>query len=144
MANYDLVNNIDTLPSIVAQTITADKNGTGVDLSGYLSATAIISIGAEGANLSANISISFKLQDSDDDAAWTDVKPDAALGIDTDDDGIFYVADKADKAPATIAIGYTCIKRYLRVVIDVKGAQGTGTPVAALIVKGHPKHRGSF
>ena len=143
MANYDLVNNIDTQASIVAQTITADTNGSGVDLAGYLSSTAIISLGAEGPNLSANISITFKLQDSDDDATWTGVAVDDALGIAVDADGIFYVADKAAAAPEVIAIGYTNTKRYLRVVVEVKGAQGTGTPISALIVRGHPKHRGS-
>ena len=144
MANYDLVNNIDTEASIVSRLITADTNGTSIDLSGYLSATVLVNIGAEGPNLSANISISFKLQDSDDETEWTDVEPDAALGLKTDDDGIFYVADKAALAPAVLAIGYTMNKQYLRVVIDVKGAQGAGTPIGALVVKGHPKHRGSF
>ena len=61
MANYDLVNNIDTQASIVTQTITADTNGSGVDLAGCLSSMAIISLGVEGPNLSANISITFKL-----------------------------------------------------------------------------------
>ena len=144
MANYDLVNNIDTEASIASRLITADTNGTSIDLSGYLSATVLVNIGAEGPNLSANISISFKLQDSDDETEWTDVEPDAALGLKTDDDGIFYVADKAALAPAVLAIGYTMNKQYLRVVIDVKGAQGAGTPIGALVVKGHPKHRGSF
>ena len=144
MANYDLVNNIDTEASIASRLITADTNGTSIDLSGYLSATVLVNIGAEGPNLSANISISFKLQDSDDETEWADVEPDAALGLKTDDDGIFYVADKAALAPAVLAIGYTMNKQYLRVVIDVKGAQGAGTPIGALVVKGHPKHRGSF
>ena len=141
MSNFDLVHNIDSEASITSQLITADTNGTGIDLSGYLSATAIVIIGAEGPNLSANISISLKLQDSDDDAAWTDVEADATLALDTDDDGVFYTAAKAADAPAVVSIGYRMRKRYLRVVIDVKGAQGTGTPIAALIVKGHPTVR---
>ena len=141
MSSYDLVHNIELEPSIASQVITADTNGTGVDLSGFLSATAVINVGAEGANLSANISISFKLQHSDDDAAWTDVETDFSLRLKTDDDGVFYTADAADKAPAVFGIGYTMEKRYLRVVVDVKGAQGTGTPIGVVIVKGHPKRR---
>ena len=141
MANFDLVHNVDIDPCIPSRLITADTNGTGVDLSGYLSATAVINLGAEGPVLSANISISFKLQHSDDDAAWTDVDESGTLKLKTDDDGVFYVADEAAKAPAVFTIGYTMSKRYLRVVVDTKGAQGAGTPIGVVIVKGHPKRR---
>ena len=141
MSNSDLVHNVDVDVCIPSRLITADTNGTAVDLYGYLSATAIINLGAEGPVLSANISLSFKLQDSDDGNDWEDVAADATLGLETDDDGVFYVADEAAKAPAGFTIGYKMLKRYLRVVVDTKGAQGAGTPIGVVIAKGHPMRR---
>ena len=48
----DLSNNISPAVSLAVAVRTAAANGTGVDLQGYESATALVDVGAEGDTLS--------------------------------------------------------------------------------------------
>ena len=62
----DLSNNIVPVNSIINATKTAAANGTGVDLQGYEAASVVVSVGAEGDTLAANLNFQISLEHSDD------------------------------------------------------------------------------
>ena len=69
----DLSNNISPAVSLAVAVRTAAANGTGVDLQGYESATALVDVGAEGDTLSSSVFFEVSLEHSDDDSTYTDV-----------------------------------------------------------------------
>jgi hypothetical protein len=108
-------------PSLHPQTITADVNGTGVDVGrDYDSAMFVAQAGAiSGAGLVIPVA-----QESDDDSVYTDV----AAG---DLDGAFVnlVTNTIQK------VGYKGAKRFLRIKADY--LSGTNVLMAGFIEAGH-------
>lgn len=117
----DLKNNIKEATSLAPAARTATANGTGVDLRGFDSAVCIFQVGVitDGTHTP-------KLQDSPDDATYTDV---AAADL----EGSF--ANLASNVNQRV--GYIGSQRYVRAVSTVAGAT-TGGVYGALIVRGHP------
>jgi hypothetical protein len=105
-------------------------NGTGVDLANYDAAVVLIDAGAI---VGAAASLTFEVQHSDDNAAFTAV-PDAEL------DGVepVIVAANDDQIHK---IGYKGIKRYVRVSITAKAGTTPTMPVSASVVRGKPRVR---
>jgi len=137
----DLANNIVVAQSIAPVTGTADANGTGVDLQGFESATAVVDSGVEGVTLSASVKIDFKLEDSADNSTWAAVTSANAVTDGTvDSNGVFLTLDANAETPQASSIGYVGGNRYLRVVADFTGTHSTGTPYSASIIKGSPHH----
>jgi hypothetical protein len=125
--NRDLYNNVDAVQSLAPAGRTATANGTGVDLSGYLSAMAEITLGTwtDGTH-------TFEVQESDDNSTYTAV-------ADADLQGTEPVMDAADEDLTIHRIGYLGTKRYLRVIATVASAT-TGAVYGANILRGHPRH----
>ncbi len=123
----DLKSNIDVAQSLAPAARTASANGSGVDLRGYGSATALIDIG-----LFTDGSFSFKLQESDDNSTFTDVGSDDQLGS-------FSVVDDTGDDNTVQRVGYVGIKRYIRVVVTqgASPAPSTGVVVGAAILRDH-------
>ena len=137
----DLANNISIIQSIAPVVGTSDTNGTGVDLQFFESATAVVDTGVEGDTLSTSVKIDFKLEDSDDNSTFTAVT--SSLHVtdgSVDSNGIFLTLDANAETPQVTSIGYVGGKRYLRVVADFTGTHSNGTPIAATIIKGRPRH----
>jgi hypothetical protein len=137
---YDLSNKTSAVVSLTAANRTADANGTGVDLTGFESALVVAVVGAEGDTLSESVKIDFKLEHSDNNSDW-----DAVGQIDVVDGtiatgGIFATMDANAEAPAVHQLSYVGGKRYVRVVDDRTGTHTNGTPTAAVVVKGNPRH----
>jgi hypothetical protein len=137
---YDLSNKTSAVVSLTAANRTADANGTGVDLTGFESALVVAVVGAEGDTLSESVKIDFKLEHSDNNSDW-----DAVAQIDVVDGtiatgGIFATMDANAEAPAVHQLSYVGGKRYVRVVDDRTGTHTNGTPTAAVVVKGNPRH----
>lgn len=116
----DIKNNVDIVKSIDPATYNSDQTGTGVDLRGFGSSMAAIQSGAltDGTHTP-------KLQESDDDSAYTDVAS-ADLG------GSFANIS----ADAIQRVGYKGAKRYVRVFVTSSGT--TGAIYSASIVRGLP------
>lgn len=137
----DLANSISLVQSLAPAVRTSDTNGTGVDLQGFESATVIVDTGAEGVTLSGSVKIDFKLEESSDDSTYTAVTSATAVTDGAvDSNGIFLTLDDNAETPQIATIGYVGGARYIRVVADFTGSHSTGTPVAASIIKGSPRH----
>jgi len=137
----DLANNLIAVQSLAPAVRTADANGTGADLQGFEGAFILFDIGAEGDTLSGSVKIDVKLEESDDNSSFSAVTSSSAVTDGSvDSNGIWATFDANAEAPAVVSIGYVGGKRYIRVVADFTGTHSTGTPVSALIVKGHPRH----
>jgi hypothetical protein len=135
----DLANRIAVITSLLPLNRTATANGTGVDLQGFESAVAQIHIGASSDTLSGSVYISAKLQESDDNSTFTDVaSSDVTEG--SISSGVFYTANSAGTASTVQHIGYIGSKRYIRVSDTRTGTHTNGTPTAAVIIKGNPRH----
>jgi hypothetical protein len=137
----DLANNISAVQSLAPAVRTADANGTGVDLQGFESATIVVDTGIEGDTLSSSVKIDFKLEDSSDNSTFAAVTSATAVTDGTvDSSGIFLTLDANAETPQITTIGYVGGARYVRVVADFTGTHSNGTPVAAAVIKGAPRH----
>jgi len=131
----DLANNISIVQSIAPVVGTSDTNGTGVDLQFFESAVAVVDTGVEGDTLSSSVKIDFKLEDSTDNSTFTAVTSSTAVTDGSvDSNGIFLTLDANAETPQVTSIGYVGGKRYL------SGTHSNGTPIAATIIKGSPRH----
>jgi len=137
---YDLSNKTAAVVSLTAANRTADADGSTVDLQGWESALVIAVVGAEGDTLSESVKIDFKLQHSDNDSDWTAVAQADVVDGTIASGGIFATIDAGAEAPAVHQLSYVGGKRYIRVVDDRTGTHTNGTPTAAVVVKGNPRH----
>ena len=140
----DLSNNINPAVSIINAVKTAAGNGTGVDLQGYESATILVDVGAEGDTLSSSVYFEISLEHSDDDSTYTDcAQADIIDGISSG--GIWLKLDgtangNPDSAGGIFRVGYVGGKRYVRVVLAKTGTHSNGTPIGAMVVRGHARN----
>ena len=142
----DLSNNIVPVNSIINATKTAAANGTGVDLQGYEAASVVVSVGAEGDTLAANLNFQISLEHSDDNSTFTDCAQADIIDGTIAADGVFLILDgtgtagSSDGNPDTVGgtwwIGYVGGKRYIRAVIAKTGTHSNGTPISVLVLKG--------
>ena len=143
----DLSNNINPAVSIINAVKTAAANGTGVDLQGYERATVLVDVGAEGDTLSSSVHFEISLEESDDDSTYTDVAQASIVDGTIASDGIFLKLDGTtggdpDTAGGIFRVGYVGNKRYIRVVIAKTGTHSNGTPIGAMVIRGHARHTG--
>ena len=141
----DLSNNIVPVVSLAAATRTAAANGTGVDLQGYESATVLVDVGAEGDTLSGSVYFEVSLEESDDDSTYTDVAQASIVDGTIAAGGIFLKLDgttggNPDSAGGIFRVGYVGNSRDIRVVLAKTGTHSNGTPLGAMVVKGHARH----
>lgn len=134
------VSGISVLALIAAATLSADNTPPAIDVRDARTATILLNIGVGGITFTGANKIEFKLTHSDDDAAYTDVTADDLI-LDgfapaTITNGIVRALTAAHADPTIQKIGYVGGKRYLKLLADFSGTHGTGTPIAALVVKG--------
>lgn len=144
---YDLSNSISPAVSLAAAVRTAAANGTGVDLQGYESATVLVDVGAEGDTLSSSVYFEVSLEESDDNSTFTDVAQAGIVDGTIAAGGIFLKLDGTaggdpDTAGGIFRVGYVGGKRYIRVVLAKTGSHSNGTPIGAMVIKGHARHTG--
>lgn len=118
----DLKNNLEAFNSLVPAARIATANGTGYDSAKVNGVIAVVSVGTvtDGTH-------TFKLQESDDNSAFTDVAVGDLIGS--------FVAATSNSVQR---VGYTGIKRYVRVVQTVSGAT-TGAFTSAQLIGGFPR-----
>lgn len=118
--------------------LAADNTPAALDLQGYNAAEILLGIGIGGITFDATNKIEFKLTHSDDDVTYTAVTVDDMLGLSSvGSGGIIKSLVAAHAAAAQYRFGYKGGKRYLKLLADFSGTHGTGTPVSAVLLKGH-------
>ena len=116
----------------------ADNTPAAIDLQGYDAAEIVLSIGAGGITFSGTNKIEFKLTHSDDDSTYTDVVVGDMLGLSSvASGGIIKSLIAAHATAAAYRYGYKGGKRYLKLLADFSGTHGTGTAIAANVLRMH-------
>jgi hypothetical protein len=127
---------------IEAATLAADNTPSAVDLQGYDAAEIVLAIGAGGITFSGTNKIELKLTHSDDDTTYSAVTVDDMLGLSSvGSGGIIKSLVAAHASAGVYRCGYRGGKRYLKLLADFSGTHGTGTPMAAILLKGRGFNR---
>jgi len=132
MSRLDLKNNIGVVRSLAAANQSDPSvpvNGAGVDLAGFDGALVVIEAGAIGG--SGSPSLTFEVQESDDNSSFTAVSSD-------DLDGTEPVITAANDDQIHL-IGYKGTKRYIRVSITAKTGTSPSLPCAATVLRGRAR-----
>jgi hypothetical protein len=135
----DIHSSMSVATLIGAATLAADNTPAAVDLLGFEGAEILLGIGAGGITFSGTNKVEFKLTHSDDDSTYSDVTTADMLGVTVSGSGIIKSLVAAHAAAASYRFGYIGGKRYLKLLADFSGTHGTGTPIAAIVVKGAPQ-----
>lgn len=135
----DIHSDLTLVKLLGAAVYSADANSGWVDLQGYDSAEIALSIGVGGITFSGTNKIEFVLEDADatdqsDAAVVTDA---GLLGVSGTSSGIIKALTSAHASAAVYRYGYRGGKRYVRLTSDFGGTHGTGTPLAATLIKGN-------
>lgn len=137
----DLVNSLAAAVAIPAATYTADNTPAAIDLLGFEGAVVAIHVGVGGITFDASNKVEFKLTHSDDNTTYTAVADADVQNVDSVGTGGIVKSLIAAHAAADITkIGYVGGKRYLKLLADFSGTHGTGTPIAAEVIKGHSRY----
>ncbi|SEI68417.1 hypothetical protein SAMN05518849_101548 [Sphingobium sp. AP50] len=116
-------------------TLSADNTPAAIDLLGYDAAEILLAIGVGGITFSGTNKIEFVLTHSDDDVTYSAVETKDMLGVTVAAGGIIKSLIAAHAAAAAYRFGYKGGKRYLKLLADFSGTHGTGTPIAAIVLK---------
>lgn len=135
----DIYNNLAVVEAIAPAVYAADNTPSAIDLAGFNAALLALHIGVGGITFSGTNKIEFVLTHSDDNSTYANVTADDLLGVDSVTNGIVKSLTAAHAAADVTAIGYKGGKRYLKLLVDFSGTHGTGTPISAVVVKGHPE-----
>jgi hypothetical protein len=135
----DISNRTVAVATQVPAVVTADADGTTVDLQGFNSAMVVVNTGVEGDTLSASVKFDFILEHSDNGSSWSAVtsSTDVTEGS-VDSSGIFLTLDDNAETPQISQIGYIGGKQYIRCKIDTTGTHSNGTPMGVTVIKGNP------
>ena len=147
-ADYDLVSDI-TLPlGLILATRDADASTTAADTQKWKSLTFGWYVGIGGITFTGTNRLDIVIEESDNNSDWTQVAEDDlilpyGLTYGTAGSGIVksYTAAKAAADTAYNLVGYRGKKRYARLTFEFGGTHSSGTPMAALVLQGHPMHR---
>lgn len=134
----DMHSGLTVVSAIGAAVLSADNTPAAVDLQGYNAAEIILAIGIGGITFSGTNKIEFVLTHSDDDSSYSAVAANDVLGATVASGGIIKSLVAAHAAASVARVGYVGGKRYLKLLADFSGTHGAGTPIAALVLKGHP------
>lgn len=126
--------------------LSADNTPAAIDVRGYGAALLLLHIGVGGISFTGTNKIEFVLTHSDDDSTYTNVTDDDVI---TDSNapasisnGIIRALTAAHAAATLQKLSYVGGKRYLKLLADFGGTHGTGTPIAATVVRGLPHIQG--
>lgn len=133
----DIHSDITVVSAIGAAVLSADNTPAAIDLQGYNAAEIVLAIGVGGITFTATNKIEFKVTHSDDGATYTDVTDEDVLGVSDISGGIVKALTSAHAAADVSRFGYVGGKRYLKVLADFSGTHGTGTPIAAVVIKSY-------
>ncbi|CAK7257250.1 MULTISPECIES: hypothetical protein [unclassified Shinella] len=134
----DIVSNIGLVTAIAPAVYTADNTPPALDLLGFGSAMLSIHVGVGGITFTGTNKIEFVLTHSEDGTTFDPVTDDDVQGVAGTTGGIVLALKAAHADPSVTKVGYVGNRRYLKLLADFSGTHGTGTPIAATLVKGNP------
>jgi len=115
---------------------TTEGTGVGADLAGFNAALMIAHLGVSGDTLSGSVYVTVGFQESDAlGSGYADIAAADLLGGANN-----VVVDAAAEDEVIIARSYIGAKQYVRVLITFTGTHTNGMPIAAVIIKGKPRH----
>jgi len=132
----DMHSEMTAVVAIGAAVLSADNTPAAIDLQGYDAAEIILMIGAGGITFSGTNKIEFVLTHSDDNSTYANVADVDMLGVSGISSGIIKSLTAAHASAAAYRFGYKGGKRYLKLLADFSGTHGTGTAIAAVVLKG--------
>jgi len=132
----DMHSEMTAVVAIGAAVLSADNTPSAIDLQGYDAAEIILMIGAGGITFSGTNKIEFVLTHSDDNSTYANVADADMLGVSDISSGIIKALTAAHASAAAYRFGYKGGKRYLKLLADFSGTHGTGTAIAAVVLKG--------
>jgi hypothetical protein len=133
----DIHSDFTVVTAIGAAVLSSDNTPAAIDLQGYDAAEILLSIGVGGITFSGTNKIEFVLTHSDDDSTYSNVTTADMLGVTVASGGIIKSLVAAHGTASTYRYGYKGGKRYLKLLADFSGTHGTGTPIAAAVIKAH-------
>ena len=111
----DLHSNLQMVQSLDPAVTLTDRMGAPIDRQGYESVEHLVLVGTSGDALSPTLSLSLRLDESEDGSSWAPVGNDSdVVGGPVDPGGLFAVIDNVAADGGTYAIGYIGNARYSR------------------------------
>jgi hypothetical protein len=134
---HSLIRTVDLVsPAVYAAT---PSSPLVVDLADFEAAEVLLHIGAGGIAFDADNRIDFKLLHSDDGENFEGIESRDLIGTPAVGDGGIVKSLTAAHAAASLdQFGYRGGRRYLELIPTFAGTHGTGTPIAAAVIKGRP------
>lgn len=136
--NFDLFCSYSKV--VTAEVLTADTDGSSVDMVDYDACTFLAMVGVSGDTLSGSVYIELEVEESVDDSSFTDVA-DADLTdyVAGTNDGTFALINDPAEDDVLAKTTYIGSKRYVRPVVNVTGTHTNGTPISIIAIR-HAKH----
>ncbi|MEQ9518793.1 MAG: hypothetical protein RLN89_05060 [Parvibaculum sp.] len=134
----DLHSNLKMVQSLDPAVTMTDRAGAPIDRQGYESVEHLVLVGASGETLSPALSLSLRLDESEDGSSWSPVTNDTdVVGGPVDPGGLFATIDDVAEDASTYAIGYVGNARFSRIALVLTGTHAVGTPVGAVTLLSH-------
>lgn len=144
--NRDGATGMTPVSAIDPAVYAADTTPAAIDLLDNQSATLLLNIGVGGITFTGTNKIEFVLTHSDDGTTYTNITDDDvlkdALAPAAVTNGIVRALTAAHAAATVQKLGYIGGKRFLKLLADFSGTHGTGTPIAATVVKSRAALKG--
>ncbi|WP_430251707.1 hypothetical protein [Neorhizobium sp. DAR64860/K0K1] len=137
----DIVHNLGLVTAIAPAVYAADNAPVVVDLLGFNQAMVAIHVASGGITFTASNKVEFVLAHSDDGTTFDPVTDADVQGVSGISGGIIQSLKTAHADPKIYKIGYVGNRRYIRLLADFSGTHGTGTGIAATVVKGQPAQK---
>lgn len=138
----DFINDFAETLANVPAVVTADADGSSVDLKDFEWATFYALVGDSGDTLSGSVYIELEVEESADDSSFTDVADADLQGyVAGTNDGCFAVINAPAEDQAVFTATYRGSKRYVRPVINVTGTHSNGTPIGILVLRHGAKNK---
>ena len=137
----DLISNLKITQITDSANFTASSNCGSVDRKGYEALVFVVLVGQSGDDLSGSKKIELEVEESDDNASFTDV-PDAQLSsyVDGVNDGCFAVINSPSKDETVYTVQYKGAKRFVRTRLAMSGMHINGTPIGVVAIQGYPQY----
>lgn len=132
----DFENNMKYDQVVDPVVISADADGTSVDLLGYEGVTFLVLVGESGDTLGAGVYVELEVEDSADNSTFADcANAEITNAVTGNNTGTFAKIDAAAEDDAVFATTYVGGQRYVRPVINVTGTHTNGIPIGIVAIR---------
>lgn len=134
----NIKNLIEAIGLIDPEVLKADNTPAAINIDGVDGVGVYVYIGEGGITFDSTNKIEFKLTASDDDDSYTAVADADVIGCTVGTGGIIKSLVAAHATPTMSEFSYIGPGKYLKLLADFSGTHGTGTAIAAFVVKTDP------